>query len=32
MNTKLKTLFQQLLRSPQRFPVEAALGYAFDTS
>ena len=29
MNTKLKNLFQQLLQSPRRFPVEAALGLAF---
>ena len=29
MNTKLKTLLQQLLRSPRHFPVEAALGVAF---
>ena len=29
MNTKLKTLLQQLLQSPRRFPVEMALGVAF---
>ena len=29
MNTKLKTLLQQLLRSPRSFPVEAALGVVF---
>lgn len=29
MNTKLKTLLQQLLRSPRHFPVETALGVAF---
>ncbi|MBP5410118.1 MAG: DUF4153 domain-containing protein [Prevotella sp.] len=29
MNTKLKTLLQQLLHSPRRFPVEFALGIAF---
>ena len=29
MNTKLKNLLQQLLRSPKRFPVELALGVAF---
>ena len=29
MNTKLKSLLQQLLQSPRRFPVEAALGVAF---
>ena len=29
MNTKLKNLFQQLLQSPRRFPVEAALGLVF---
>ena len=29
MNTKLKSLFQQLLQSPRRFPVEAALGVVF---
>ena len=29
MNAKLKSLLQQLLRSPQRFPVEAALGLVF---
>ena len=29
MNTKFKSLFQQILRSPQRFPVEAALGVVF---
>jgi len=29
MNTKLKTLWQQLLQSPRRFPVETALGIAF---
>ena len=29
MNTKLKSLFQQLLQSPRRFPVEAALGVMF---
>lgn len=29
MNIKLKTILRQLLRSPQRFPVEAALGIVF---
>ena len=29
MKTKLKSLFQQLLQSPRRFPVEAALGVVF---
>ena len=29
MNTKLKTLLQQLLQSPRRFPVELALGVVF---
>ncbi|MBO4721157.1 MAG: DUF4153 domain-containing protein [Prevotella sp.] len=29
MNTKLKTLMQQLLQSPRRFPVEFALGIVF---
>ena len=29
MNTKLKSLLQQLLQSPRRFPVEFALGIAF---
>ena len=29
MNTKLKTLLQQLLQSPRRFPVEMALGIVF---
>ena len=29
MNTKLKTLLQQLLQSPRRFPVEMALGVVF---
>ena len=29
MNTKLKSLFLQLLQSPRRFPVEAALGVMF---
>lgn len=29
MNTKLKTLWQQLQQSPRRFPVETALGIAF---
>ena len=29
MKTKLKTLLQLLLRSPRRFPVEAALGVVF---
>lgn len=29
MNTKLKNLLQQLLQSPRRFPVEAALGLVF---
>ena len=29
MNTKLKALWQQLLQSPRRFPVETALGVAF---
>ena len=29
MNTRLKTLLQQLLQSPRRFPVEAALGVVF---
>ena len=29
MNTKLKTLLQQLLRSPRHFPVELALGIVF---
>ena len=29
MNTKLKSLLQQLLQSPQRFPVEMALGVVF---
>ena len=29
MNTKLKSLLQQLLQSPRRFPVEFALGVAF---
>ena len=29
MNTKVKTMLQQLLQSPRRFPVELALGVAF---
>ena len=29
MNTKLKSLLQQLLQSPRRFPVEFALGVVF---
>ena len=29
MNTKLKILWQLLLQSPRRFPVETALGIAF---
>ena len=29
MNTKLKSLFLQLLQSPRRFPVEAVLGVVF---
>ena len=29
MTTKLKTMLQQLLQSPRRFPVELALGVAF---
>ena len=29
MNTKLKSLLQQLLQSPRRFPVELALGVVF---
>ena len=29
MNTKLKSLLQQLLQSPRRFPVEFALGIVF---
>lgn len=29
MNMKLKTILQQLLKSPRRFPVEAALGVVF---
>ena len=29
MSTKLKSLLQQLLLSPRRFPVELALGVAF---
>ena len=29
MNTKLKTMLQQLLQSPRRFPVELALGVVF---
>lgn len=29
MKTKLKTLWQQLLRSPREFPVELAMGVAF---
>ena len=29
MNTKLKTILQQLLQSPRRFPVEFALGVVF---
>ena len=29
MNTKLKNMMQQLLQSPQRFPIEFALGIAF---
>ena len=29
MNSKLKTIWQQLLQSPRRFPVELALGVAF---
>ena len=29
MNTKLKTLLQQLLQSPQRFSIELALGVVF---
>jgi hypothetical protein len=29
MNTKLKTLLQQLLQSPRRFPIELALGVVF---
>ena len=29
MNTKLKTLMQQMLQSPRQFPVEMALGVAF---
>ena len=28
-NTKLKTMMQQLLQSPRRFPVEFALGIVF---
>ena len=29
MNTKLKTMMQQMLQSPRRFPVEMALGVVF---
>ena len=29
MNSKIKNMLQQLLRSPKKFPVEAALGLAF---
>ena len=29
MNTKVKSLLQQLLQSPRRFPVELALGVVF---
>ena len=29
MNAKLKSLLQQLLQSPRRFPVELALGVVF---
>ena len=29
MNMKLKTILQQLLKSPRNFPVEAALGVVF---
>ena len=29
MNTKVKTILQQLLQSPRRFPVELALGVVF---
>ena len=29
MNTKLKSLLQQLLQSPRHFPVEFALGVVF---
>ena len=29
MNTRVKTILQQLLQSPRRFPVELALGVAF---
>ena len=29
MSTKLKSLLQQLLQSPRRFPVELALGVVF---
>lgn len=29
MNTKLKTLLQQLLQSPRRFSIELALGVVF---
>jgi len=29
MNTKLKWLWQLLLQSPRRFPIELALGVAF---
>ena len=29
MNTRVKTILQQLLQSPRRFPVELALGVVF---
>lgn len=29
MNTKVKTILQQLLQSPRRYPVELALGVVF---
>ena len=29
MNNRLKTILQQLLQSPRRFPVEMALGVVF---
>lgn len=29
MNAKLRSMLLQLLQSPRRFPVEAALGVAF---
>ena len=29
MNTKVKTILQQLLQSPRQFPVELALGVVF---